>query len=358
MNWWNDFLNWVNSTAGGHLISAVILPFVAIIVAALLAAWIGRASARRVLAHQDRELKSAAIMALIGSGRKAAVWNSLGTDERQHIDSLISEADIRVRLLPVNGANAAADWATHELNGMKKNSATFSYQADQTFIDYRDRLLEWQDKPGRARKLFAYDLEQWRYDDDSADKSVVEKQQEWATAHAETPASATAATSTAAGSPLEPSTTTLLAAAPPPDVESRMADPVTAPVSHDAFKPRANTRAADAAPPATGPVATSTGSIPTTTGAIDTSTGAIPTSTGAIPTTTGAVDTLTGAVPTTTGAVVTASVDTGSVATHDSSSRVDSDGVPLDESENPYAPPVTAGTVRARIAPDTSRDDR
>ena len=27
---------------------------------------------------------------------------------------------------------------------MKKNSATFSFQAEQDFVDYRDRLLDWQ----------------------------------------------------------------------------------------------------------------------------------------------------------------------------------------------------------------------
>ena len=62
---------------------------------------------------------------------------------------------------------------------MKKNSANFSFQAEQTFVDYRDRLLEWQNKPKRARKLFAFDLEQWRFDDEAADKALLEKQQQW-----------------------------------------------------------------------------------------------------------------------------------------------------------------------------------
>ncbi|HEY5320374.1 MAG TPA: hypothetical protein VIJ76_05820 [Galbitalea sp.] len=168
MQWWNDLVSWFNSSAGWRVFSTAILPFIAIIVAALLAAWIGRASARRVLAYHDRELKGAAITSLIGAGRKAAIWSSLGGDEKQHVDMLISDADIRVRLLPVNGAGPAADWAAHELAAMKKNSATFSFQAEQTFIDYRDRLLEWQDKPKRARKLFAFDLDQWRYEDTSS----------------------------------------------------------------------------------------------------------------------------------------------------------------------------------------------
>jgi hypothetical protein len=171
MQWWNDLVSWFNSSAGWRVFSTAILPFIAIIVAALLASWIGRASARRVLAYHDRELKGAAITSLIGAGRKAAIWSSLGGDEKQHVDMLISDADIRVRLLPVNGAGPAADWAAHELAAMKKNSATFSFQAEQTFIDYRDRLLEWQDKPKRARKLFAFDLDQWRYEDTSSSGS-------------------------------------------------------------------------------------------------------------------------------------------------------------------------------------------
>jgi hypothetical protein len=188
MQWWNDFVTWFNSDEGWRVFSTVVLPFIAIVVAGVIAALIGRSATRGVIEHQDHELKAAAIMALIRAGRKTTIWSSLGADEKQHIESLVSEADIRVRLLPVTGASAAADWAAHELGAMKKNSATFSFQAEQTFVDYRNRLLEWQEKPKRARKLFAFDLEQWRYDDDSADKALVEKQQQWATTHVDAPA--------------------------------------------------------------------------------------------------------------------------------------------------------------------------
>ncbi|MCU1550788.1 MAG: hypothetical protein JWR36_1348 [Glaciihabitans sp.] len=298
MQWWNDFVDWVNSGAGWRVFSSAILPFVAIIVAAFLAAWIGRASARRVLDLQDRELKAAAIMALIGAGRKAAVWSSLGLDEKQHIDSLISEADIRVRLLPVNGANAAADWATHELTSMKKNSATFSFQADQTFFDYRDRLLEWQNKPKRARKLFAYDLEQWRYEDDVPERTPV-ADQEW--------------TSDSAAK-----TATLAAAAPPVAPVLPVASPTPASGS---FAPTATT------PPATTP--------PPTTPTV--------------------------VVPmTTTSADGTPSDDEHEeIVVHAEHDHTDSDpdgAVDDVHSTDSYAPPVTAGTVRRRIAPDEGSD--
>jgi hypothetical protein len=212
MAWWNDFVTWLNSATGSRILLSAILPFLAIVVAGIIGAAIGRGSATRVLAHQDRELKGAAIIALITVGRKASIWTSLGADERQHIDSLMTEADIRVRLIPAGGANLAADWAAHQLADMKKNSASFSFQAEQTFEDYRDRLLEWQHKPGRAKKLFAFDLQQWGYED--AHPAAVPSQ-EWtpapvaASAVSLEPSTSTAATSVIPATPG-------LATAPPP----------------------------------------------------------------------------------------------------------------------------------------------
>jgi hypothetical protein len=212
MGWWNDFVAWLNSADGSRVFSGAVLPFVAIVLAGIIAALIGRGFAKRVVDHQDRELKGAAIMALIVVGRKASIWSSLGADEKQHIDSLMSEADIRVRLLPVAGANTGADWAAHQLNDMKKNSASFSFQAEQTFIDYRDRLLDWQNKPGRARKLFSSDLQQWRYDDESPASTPV---QEWTPAPVSTPAAGTTT----------PLATPGLSTAPPPSVVATDATP-------------------------------------------------------------------------------------------------------------------------------------
>jgi hypothetical protein len=196
MQWWNDFLDWLTSTEGRLVITTAVVPFVAILLAGIIAALIARASSKRVLEHQDRELKAAAVMAIIGAGRKATSWSSLGGEEKQRMDNQLNEADIRLRLLPVNGASAAADWAAHELAGMKKNSANVSFQAEQTFVDYRNRLLEWQNKPKRARKLFAFDLEQWRFDDEAADKAAAEKQAQYAAKQANDKAASTEAAST------------------------------------------------------------------------------------------------------------------------------------------------------------------
>jgi hypothetical protein len=173
MQWLTDLMTWLSSDAGWRILSTAVIPFVAIVVAGMIAAVIGRGSVRRVLGYQDRELKAAAVLALITVGRRAAVWSDLGGDEKQRVDNQISEADIRIRLLPVAGAAAAADWAVHQLTSMKRSSASFTAQSEQTYLEYRDRLLEWQLRPSRARKLFAFDLEQWRFDDNAPTPTVV-----------------------------------------------------------------------------------------------------------------------------------------------------------------------------------------
>jgi len=63
-------------------------------------------------------------------------------------------------------------------------------QSEQNYLEFRDRLIEWQQKPSRARKLFAADLEQFRYEDSPVDADLVEKQRAWAAEQAATEQSA------------------------------------------------------------------------------------------------------------------------------------------------------------------------
>lgn len=180
MQWWNDFIDWFNSDEGWRVISGAVIPFVAIVVAGIIGGLIGRNSTRRLLSWQDRELQSAAVAAIIGVGDRASMWSTLPAGEKDHLDAQMSAADIRLRLLPITGSSAAADWASHELALMQRNSANFSFQAEQSFIDYRDRLLEWQRRPGRARKLFAADLERFRFESTDAETELVDQQRKWA----------------------------------------------------------------------------------------------------------------------------------------------------------------------------------
>ncbi|MFC0678420.1 hypothetical protein ACFFGH_11275 [Lysobacter korlensis] len=186
--WWNSLVGWVASDEGFRILSATVFPFVAILVAGIVAALIARSAVKRMLRQQNRELQASAVSALIGAGRKAAVWSSLPANEKEHVDAQAGEAEVRVRLLPLPGTTLAADWAVHQLRGMKTNSANFSFQAEQTLEEYRDRLIEWQQRPSRAKRLFKDDLEQWRYEQSHTPDPAVTRQQEWAASRVQPPA--------------------------------------------------------------------------------------------------------------------------------------------------------------------------
>lgn len=162
--WWNSIVRWFNSEAGQNLLTSAILPFLAIVVAAVVATLIARGSIRRLIDQQDREQKASAISSLIASARRAAVWTTLSAAEKDHVDHQISESEVRVRLLPSAGASLAADWAAHHLATMKTNSVNYSFQAEQDLSDLEDGLIAWHAKPARARKLFAQDLAAWKYE--------------------------------------------------------------------------------------------------------------------------------------------------------------------------------------------------
>ena len=180
MQWWSDFLDWLNSDNGWRILSTAVIPFVAIVLAGIVAAGIGRASARKVIELSEREVRASAVTALLSAARKAAVWNTLPAPEQQHIDHLIGDAEIRLRLLPIAGTALAADWSRHEIAGMKRNAISFSFQAEQSLLVCRDRLIEWQGRPGRAKKLFKNDLDSWAYDSSASEQELVHQQQKWA----------------------------------------------------------------------------------------------------------------------------------------------------------------------------------
>ncbi len=179
MQWWTRLVDFLSSDEGWRVLSGAIIPFVAILLAGIIAAAIGRGSAKRVIALHDRELRFAAVTSLVSAARKAAVWNTLPVPEQQHVEHLIAEADTRIRLLPVAGTTLAADWAIHEIADMKKNAVSFSFQAEQSLVIFRDRLIEWQAHPGRAKRLFKNDLDSWAYESTLSDQDLVAQQQAW-----------------------------------------------------------------------------------------------------------------------------------------------------------------------------------
>lgn len=179
MQWWDTFVYWFYSDAGSHVISTAIIPGAAILVAGVIAALIGRGSTKRVVNLHNRAERAAAVTAMISAARRAANWNSLSAPEQQQAEHIALECDVRLRLLPLAGAGMAAEWASHELAELKKQAVSFSFQATQSLKDFKDRLIEWQAHPGRAKKLFKSDLDSWAYETSLTDQELVAQQQAW-----------------------------------------------------------------------------------------------------------------------------------------------------------------------------------
>src|SRR6478735_11996762 len=179
MQWWNDLISWLTSSAARPTVYAGIVLFVAVLAAGLLAAWIASAAIRRVVAQRDREAKTAAIAALVDAATEASVWNSLTPQEQVLADRTVGQADILVRLLPIRGSDVAANWAAHQLHELKRSSATFGYQLEPAVADFRDRLLEWQRHPGRAKKQFQNDLAGWRAEGARPEQALAAEQDSW-----------------------------------------------------------------------------------------------------------------------------------------------------------------------------------
>ncbi|MCU1636661.1 MAG: hypothetical protein JWQ68_1900 [Cryobacterium sp.] len=179
MEWWNSFITWLTAVDTLPVIFGAVVLIVAFALAGALAAWIARGAIRAVLQQRDRELKAAAIGALVDAATEASVWNSLTPQEQIMADRAVGLADIQLRLLPVKGAAIAADWAGHQLAEFKRTSATFGYQLEPSVLEFRDRLLEWQKRPGRARKVFQGDLDRWRLQGNNPAAGLAADQDAW-----------------------------------------------------------------------------------------------------------------------------------------------------------------------------------
>lgn len=179
MQWWNDFVDWFTSPDARPTVFYAVVLAIAVILSGLIAAWIARAALKGLLTRTDRQHKASAIAALVDAATEASVWNSLTPAEQVLSDRAVGQADIMVRLLPIRSAGLAATWAGHQLAEMKRASATFGYQLDPAIAEFRDRLIEWQKSPRRAKRIFQSDLERWRFESTEPDSAVRAQQDAW-----------------------------------------------------------------------------------------------------------------------------------------------------------------------------------
>jgi hypothetical protein len=179
MDWWNDLTTWLTAADTRPVLFTAATIVLAIIVSGLVSASIAKAAVRRLVDQREREQKAAAIAALVNAATEASVWHSLTPGEQVLADRAVGQADIQLRLLPIKTAPLAADWAAHQLTEMKRNSATFGYELEPALVEFRDRLLDWQQRPSKAKRLFQNDIERWSFSSDDSEKELVRRQDTW-----------------------------------------------------------------------------------------------------------------------------------------------------------------------------------
>jgi len=158
MEWWNDLWtgigDWAASTQGWRIISGAIIPAVAILVAAIVAGLIARGAVRTLFRHHERQERTNAVAALITAGEHAAKWGSQSPAARERAEELGTAATIAVRLLPMKGADRAADWAEARLESLRSSSVNVSLSPDIALAEFTETLAEWLHHPKRAKQLF------------------------------------------------------------------------------------------------------------------------------------------------------------------------------------------------------------
>ncbi|MBB5641538.1 hypothetical protein [Cryobacterium roopkundense] len=179
MELWNKFVTWLTAVSTEPVVFSALVFLLSIVAASVITALIFRATLRRMLDQRDREIRTAAIATLVDAATEASVWNSLTPQEQVMSDRAVGQADIQVRLLPVKGSGVAANWSAHQLAELKRTSATFGYQLEPALLEFRDRLIDWQKRPARARKIFQGDLDRWILQNSHSDKSLLAEQDAW-----------------------------------------------------------------------------------------------------------------------------------------------------------------------------------
>lgn len=148
---WDAIVAWFQSPGGARVLQTAIIPALAILVAGLLAALIARSAVRATLRRAERVEAASAVAGLVAAARTAADTEGDPVAKRRAV-RLRAEADVRTRLLPLVGADLAADWASARTDAIQLRSADAPVTAE--LAELRDRLVEWVGKPGRAKRIF------------------------------------------------------------------------------------------------------------------------------------------------------------------------------------------------------------
>lgn len=151
---WTDVVAWFQSAAGMRLLDGAIVPFVAIVVAGLIAGLVVRAAVRGSVARAQRDSTTAVVVAVAEAARRAATTIDVPGPERDADERLAAEAELRLRLLPLPGAELAADWSALAIAALRASAGRDDPDVEADLDALRSRLVRWLHTPKQARRLF------------------------------------------------------------------------------------------------------------------------------------------------------------------------------------------------------------
>jgi hypothetical protein len=158
----SDVASWISNADNFGTIVSVASTLIALILGLLIGGIIVSSQAGKQQRTIDEHAKAGVVADVLDCTNDVAVWGQLQPAAQVQSDRAVARADVRLRVLPVQGAGALADWAGHQLNEMKRNSTTGAPL--QTTVDqFRDRLVMWIYNPKRAAKQCQRDLERWAF---------------------------------------------------------------------------------------------------------------------------------------------------------------------------------------------------
>lgn len=146
----------------GTLVSAA-TSIVALILGLIIGGVIVSSQAGKQTRTADEHAKATVVAEVLDATTELAVFASLPAAAQAASDRAVARADVRLRVIPVQGAGSVADWTGHQLNELKRASSVGVTAAQTTLDTVRDRLVLWIYNPKRAAKQCQRDLERWSF---------------------------------------------------------------------------------------------------------------------------------------------------------------------------------------------------
>jgi DNA polymerase-3 subunit gamma/tau len=159
----SDLATWfVDPSNFGTIVSAA-TSIVALILGLIIGGMIVSSQSGKQTRTADEHAKASVVAEVLDATTELAVFASLPPAAQAASDRAVARINVRLRVLPVQGAGSVADWTGHQLNELKRASSVGVTAAQTTLDLLRDRLVLWIYNPKRAAKQCQRDLERWSF---------------------------------------------------------------------------------------------------------------------------------------------------------------------------------------------------